>query len=226
MELYIVSTPIGNLKDITLRALEVLASVDVVVCEDTRVTGKLLHHYKIAKKMMSFHARSEDSKMDSILTLLKEGKKVALLTDAGTPTISDPGSILVSEIRTQLPEVRIIPIPGASAALSALSVSGFPASEFLFVGFIPHKKGRQTLFKKIIESECTVVFYESPHRILKTLSALKALDPERRILVARELTKLFEETLLLSTSEALGYYEKNEDKIRGEFCVVVSPKSF
>jgi 16S rRNA (cytidine1402-2'-O)-methyltransferase len=164
--------------------------------------------------------------MDSILTLLKEGKKVALLTDAGTPTISDPGSILVSEIRTQLPEVRIIPIPGASAALSALSVSGFPASEFLFVGFIPHKKGRQTLFKKIIESECTVVFYESPHRILKTLSALKALDPERRILVARELTKLFEETLLLSTSEALGYYEKNEDKIRGEFCVVVSPKSF
>src|SRR3989344_765243 len=179
--LYIVATPIGNLEDITLRALRVLKEVDLILCEDTRVTKRLLEKYEIKTPTMSYHAQSKLSKVEKIFALLEEGKNLALVSDAGTPTISDPGCLLVSQIRQHfmsrsnldIEEVKIAPIPGPSAVLAALSISGFPSSEFLFLGFLPHKKGRETLFKEIAVSKRTVVFYESPHRIIKTLESLK-----------------------------------------------------
>ncbi|MDO8564391.1 MAG: 16S rRNA (cytidine(1402)-2'-O)-methyltransferase, partial [bacterium] len=170
--LYIVGTPIGNLEDITLRALRVLKEVDVILCEDTRMTARLLARYEISKPLKSYHEHSKVSRIDEIVALLEQGKDLALVTDAGTPGISDPGSLLVSKIREALPEVKIETIPGPSALTAALSVAGVPASDFLFLGFLPHKKGRETLFKEIAASERAVVFYESPHRILKTLESL------------------------------------------------------
>ncbi|MEZ4103512.1 MAG: 16S rRNA (cytidine(1402)-2'-O)-methyltransferase, partial [Candidatus Paceibacterota bacterium] len=170
--LYIICTPIGNLGDITLRALETLKSVDLVLCEDTRVTGKLLSHYGISVPTMSYHANSTIQKHDKIITLLSEGKSLALVSDAGTPAISDPGVMLIKEAREVLGEdLKVIPIPGASALVSAISVSGIPSPSFTFYGFLPHKKGRETLFKEISESSRTSVFYESPHRIEKTLES-------------------------------------------------------
>ena len=224
--LYIVATPIGNLGDITLRALETLKAVDVILCEDTRVTKKLLARYDIDKPVLSYHTHSGNTKSEKIISLLQEGKNLALVSDAGTPSISDPGGLLVSQVREALgADVAIIPIPGPSALTSALSASGFSADSFLFLGFLPHKKGRQTLFKEIAESERTVVFYESPHRILKALASLEmALSSGRRIAVARELSKIFEETIVGTASELLAYYEKNPDKVRGEFVVIVSPQ--
>lgn len=223
--LYIVATPIGNLEDITLRALETLKTVDVVLCEDTRVTKKLLARYDIHTPTLSYHTHSGGAKSEKIIELLREGKNLALVSDAGTPTISDPGSILVSQVREALgADVSIIPIPGPSALAAALSVSGFHADSFLFLGFLPHKKGRQTLFKEIAASERTVVFYESPHRILKTLAALEvALSPPRSIAVVREISKIFEETIRGAASDVRDYFQKNPDKVRGEFVVVVSP---
>src|SRR3989344_3141957 len=145
--LYVVATPIGNLDDITLRALAVLKSVDLILCEDTRVTKKLLNHYGIDVPVMSYHARSGLAKIDKIIKILEEDKNLALVSDAGTPTISDPGSMLVSTVKKELPHVSVVSIPGASALIAALSISGVPASDFLFLGFLPHKKGRETLFK-------------------------------------------------------------------------------
>lgn len=223
--LFVVATPIGNLEDVTLRALETLKSVDVVLCEDTRVTKKLLARYDIHTPTLSYHTHSGGAKSEKIIELLREGKNLALVSDAGTPTISDPGSMLVAQVREVLGgEVSVISIPGPSAVVAALSVSGFPADSFLFLGFLPHKKGRQTLFKEIAASERTVVFYESPHRILKTLEALEAgLSPLRPIAVVREISKIFEETIRGSAAEARDYFKKNPDKVRGEFVVVVSP---
>ncbi|MBI5004563.1 MAG: 16S rRNA (cytidine(1402)-2'-O)-methyltransferase [Candidatus Lloydbacteria bacterium] len=223
--LYIVATPIGNLEDITLRALETLKTVDVVLCEDTRVTKKLLARYDIHTPTLSYHTYSASAKSEKIIELLREGKNLALVSDAGTPAISDPGSLLVAEVREALgADVSIVPIPGPSAVVAALSVSGFPADSFLFLGFLPHKKGRQTLFKEIAASERTVVFYESPHRILKALGALEvALSPSRSIAVVREISKIFEEIIRGNASEAHDYFKKNPDKVRGEFVVVVSP---
>lgn len=232
--LYIVATPIGNLEDITLRAIRVLKEVDLILCEDTRVTKRLLQRYEIDKPTMSYHAQSKLSKTDKIIALLEEGKNLALVSDAGTPTISDPGCMLVAQVRTHFMSrlnldddvrVEIIPIPGPSAVLSALSVSGFPSSEFLFLGFLPHKKGRETLFKEIVESKRTVVFYESPHRILKALESLKAhLDEKRKILVAREITKIYEENIIGTAEEVLAYFTMHPDRVRGEFVVVVEGK--
>ncbi|MEZ4210882.1 MAG: 16S rRNA (cytidine(1402)-2'-O)-methyltransferase [Candidatus Paceibacterota bacterium] len=220
--LYIICTPIGNLGDITLRALETLKSVDLVLCEDTRVTGKLLSHYGISVPTMSYHANSTIQKHDKIITLLSEGKSLALVSDAGTPTISDPGVLLIELIKKELPEVKIIPIPGASALTTALSVSGIPSPQFTFYGFLPHKKGRETLFKEISESSRTSVFYESPHRIEKTLESLVShLDEDRRVVVARELTKMFEEVVSGNAKEVLNYFKENKDKVRGEFVVIV-----
>ncbi len=222
--LYIVGTPIGNLEDITFRAVRVLKSVDLILCEDTRVTRKLLDRYEISKPTISYHSQSKIGKIDQIIDLLKEGKNLALVSDAGTPTISDPGSYLVSKIKESLgDQVAIIPIPGPTAVATALSASGFPASDFLFLGFLPHKKGRQTIFKEIGDTSRTVVFYESPHRFLKSLESLKAVLPaDRKIAVARELTKIYEEIKVGTVEDVIAYYDQNQDKIRGEFVVIVS----
>lgn len=222
--LYIVATPIGNLQDITLRALETLKSVDLVLCEDTRVTGKLLSHYGISVPKMSYHANSKISKQDKIIEMLKEGKNLALVSDAGTPAISDPGVMLIKEAKKVLGEdLKVIPIPGASALVSGISVSGIPSPQFTFYGFLPHKKGRETIFKEIGESKRTSVFYESPHRILKTLESLNTyLDSKREVVVARELTKIFEEIVSGTPEKVLNYFKENPDKVRGEFVVIVS----
>ncbi len=219
---YVVATPIGNLGDITLRAIETLKNADLILCEDTRVTKKLLDKYNISKPTMSYHAQSKLAKTDKIFELLKEGKDLALVSDAGTPGISDPGAMLVSEIRSKLPEVEVIPIPGASAVIAALSACGLPTHEFTFLGFLPHKKGRETLFKEIAQAERTYAFYESPHRILKTLESLVKFCPEKKVCVARELTKIYEEFKLGSPEEVLKYFTKNADKVRGEFTVIVA----
>ena len=221
--LYIIATPIGNLEDITLRAIRVLKEVDLILCEDTRVTKRLLDKYEINKPTMSYHAQSKLSKTEKIIALLEEGKNLALVSDAGTPTISDPGCLLVSQVREKFGDtISIVPIPGPSAVLSALSVSGFPTSEFLFLGFLPHKKGRETLFKEIAASKRTVVFYESPHRILKAIESLKQhLVPKRKILIARELTKIYEENFIGEPEEVLMHFAQHPDRVRGEFVVVV-----
>jgi 16S rRNA (cytidine1402-2'-O)-methyltransferase len=221
--LYVIATPIGNLGDMTLRAIEMLKSVDLVLCEDTRVTKKLFNHHDIQTQTMSYHANSTIQKHDKIIEILREGKNVALVSDAGTPTISDPGVMLIQIIKKELPEVKVIAIPGASALVSALSISGIPSPQFTFYGFLPHKKGRVTLFKEIAESKRTSVFYESPHRIEKTLESLVEYLPEdKKVVIARELTKIFEETVEGSASEVLEYFKNNPDKVRGEFVVIVS----
>ena len=224
--LYIVATPIGNLEDITLRAIRVLKEVDMILCEDTRVTKKLLARYEIDKPLLSYHAQSKFSKVEKIFGLLEEGKNLALVSDAGTPTISDPGCLLVSQIRDRFGEsVLVVPIPGASASVAALSASGPPTSEFLFLGFLPHKKGRETLFKEVASSKRTVVFYESPHRILKALESLSAhLGSKRRIMIGRELTKLHEEIVIGTPEEVLAHYQSHPDRVRGEFVVAVESK--
>ncbi len=221
---YVVGTPIGNLEDITYRAIRILGEVDLILCEDTRVTINLLNKYGIKKPTMSYHSQSKLAKLDKILDLINEGKILALVSDAGTPTISDPGSILVSKIRETFPEVEITAVPGPSALVSALSISGLPASEFIFLGFLPHKKGRETLFKEISNTERTVVFYESPHRIMKTLDSLKKYVGERKVVVARELSKIFEQIVSGNPTEVEKYFIDNKDKIRGEFVVLISGK--
>lgn len=221
---YVVGTPIGNLEDITYRAVRVLSEVDLILCEDTRVTINLLNKYSIKKPTMSYHSQSKLAKLDKILELINEGKTLALVSDAGTPTISDPGSILVSRIRETFQDIEIIAIPGPSALISALSISGLPASEFIFLGFLPHKKGRETLFKEISNIERTVVFYESPHRIMKTLDSLKKYIGNRKVVIARELSKIYEQIITGTASEVENYFLKNKDKIRGEFVVLISGK--
>ena len=172
-KLFIVATPIGNLKDISLRALRVLKEVDLILCEDTRETKKLLDKYGIKKELLSYHSHSKLSKVEKIFELLGEGKNLALVSDAGTPGISDPGTVLVSKIKEKFGEnVQVIPIPGATALITALSASGLATHEFTFLGFLPHKKGRETLFKEIAGAKRTYAFYESPHRIIKTLESV------------------------------------------------------
>ena len=223
--LYIIATPIGNLEDITFRAIRILKEVDMILCEDTRVTAKLLAKYEIKKSLRRFDAHSSESGREAIVELLREGKNIALVTDAGTPGISDPASLLVEDVRRELGnEVKVIPVPGASALTTALSASGIPTSDFLFLGFLPHKKGRQTLMKEIGESERAVVFYESPHRILKALAELKIVAPERKITIARELTKIYEEYISGTADEITKILTDIPEKQKGEFVVIVSPK--
>ncbi len=224
--LYVVATPIGNLGDITFRAIEILKSVDAIACEDTRVTSKLLARFDIKKPLLIYHAQSGRLSATRILSMLAEGKQIALVTDAGTPGISDPGSELVSEVRAKLADdVEIVSIPGVSALTAALSVAGMPTHEFVFLGFLPHKKGRQTLFKEIAESKRTMVFYESPHRILKTLESLAGtLSEERAVSVFRELTKIHESVVRGNAGEVLTHFKKNTGQVRGEFVVAVSGK--
>ncbi len=218
-KLYIVATPIGNLGDITLRALETFKSVDIILCEDTRVTKNLLDHFSIQKPLSSYHQHTDTKKIKEIISWLEEGKNIALVTDAGTPGISDPGGILISQIVNFSSSIEIVPIPGASAAISALSISGFPTDKFIFMGFPPHKNKRQKYFKEVATSEYTVVFYESGHRIKKCLGELKEyLDPNRKLMVCRELTKKFE-TIYRGTIEEVS--EKMNDE-RGEFVIVIN----
>lgn len=240
--LYVIGTPIGNLEDITLRALRILKEVNLVLCEDTRVTKKLFAKYAINTATMSYHAQSSLSRTDTILAMLSEGKSLALVSDAGTPGISDPGSMLVSRVREKFAaeistgEIKIEAIPGPSALTAALSIAGVPCSDFLFLGFFPHKKGRETLFKEIAANvsglsaaspERTVIFYESPHRIMKTLESLaKFISPTStttaKITIARELTKIYEEIVSGTPAEVLKFFTANKEKIRGEFVVIVS----
>jgi len=219
---FVVATPIGNLGDITFRAIETLKSVDLILCEDTRETKKILNKYNINKPTMSYHAQSKLSKTDKIFDLLKEGKDLALVSDAGTPGISDPGALLVSKIKTWTSDVQVIPVPGPTALIAALSACGLPTHEFTFLGFLPHKKGRETLFKEIRDTKRTMVFYESPHRILKTLETLVKFCPDKKVCVARELTKIYEEFQTSTPTEILEYFTKNPDKQRGEFTVIVA----
>ena len=219
---YVVATPIGNMGDITFRAMETLKSVDLILCEDTRETKKILDKYGIVTPTMSYHAESKLAKIDKIFELLKEGKNLALVSDAGTPTISDPGAMLIAKIKENLSNVEVIPIPGASAVIAALSASGFPTHEFTFFGFLPHKKGRETLFKEIAQSDRTMVFYESPHRILKTLESLGKFCPDKKVCLAREITKIYEEFKTGSPAELLNYLNKNPIKQKGEFTVIVA----
>jgi len=221
--LYIVATPIGNLKDITLRAIETLREVDFILSEDTRVTKRLLNHLEIKKATISFHEHSEEGKFDEIFEKLREGKKLALVTDAGTPAISDPGAYLVRRVREVLPEIKIVTIPGPSALAAAVSLAGLVSKEFTFLAFPPHKKGRKTFFEDVAKIAETrpVVFYESTHRILKALESLVAVCPARRVMVAKELTKMFEETVVGTPAEIIAFFTAHPDKVRGEFVVVV-----
>lgn len=221
--LYIVSTPIGNLEDMSFRALRILNEVDLILCEDTRVTRKLLDRYKIEKPVLSYHQHSQLQRIDYILTLLKKEKNMALISDAGTPGVSDPGNLLIKEVVEKLGEkIKIIPIPGPSAVTTAASISGFPTDKFLFLGFPPQKRKRMKFFKEVIDSKYPVIFYESPYRILKSLNDLKILNPELEIFVARELTKKFETIYRGKIEEVLKKIEK--DKVLGEFVVVVNSR--
>jgi len=216
---FVVATPIGNLEDITLRALEVLKSADMVVCEDTRHTQNIFSRYNFSRPVLSYHQHSYLGKIKQILDLLREGKNLALVSDAGTPGISDPGQYLISQIWDKLPETEIIPIPGPSAVISAASVSGFNTDQFLFLGFLP-LKGRAKALTAIVESPHTIIFYEAPHRILKTLEELKPLLGSRRVLIARELTKKFESLYRGTTEEIIARLSAPSD-IKGEFVIVV-----
>lgn len=223
--LYIVPTPIGNLEDMTLRAIRILKEVDLVLCEDTSVTQKLFKEYNITTKTSLFYAQSGVKNIEKIMQMLEDGKQIALVSDAGTPTISDPGVLLVDKVRKELPDVVIVALPGASALITALSASGISSATFIFYGFVPHKKGRETLFKTIAENDMTSVFYESVHRIEKTLESLsKSLDTTRQLVIAREMTKMHEEVIRGTAQEIKTYFEVNKDHLRGEFVVVVEGK--
>lgn len=218
--LYIVATPIGNLEDITLRALNTLKQVDFVAAEDTRHVKILLDKYEIQKPTISFHAYSDERKLNELIDMLKAGKNIALVSDAGTPGISDPGYVLVKAAVEN--GIMVTPIPGASAFLTALSASGLPINQFLYLGFLPLKKGRQTLLKSLQEEKRTFVFYESPHRLIKTLSECVQYFEDRQIVIGRELTKVFEEFFRGAPEQALAYFKSKQPK--GEFVIMIGAK--
>jgi len=220
--LYVVATPIGNLKDITLRALDILKEVDFILCEDTRTSGVLLKHYDLHKELVSFNARMEEKKIDSVIKRLKLGDTCALLSDAGTPAISDPGVRLVNAAQSN--GIEVAGIPGANAAILTLSIAGLPTDSFVFEGFLPQKKGRQKQLKILAEEERTIVLYESMYRIEKLINELNEYMPERIIAIGRELTKKFEELWRGRPSEILE--SLSEHKLKGEFVVIIAPIKF
>ena len=223
MKLYLIPTPIGNLEDMTLRSIRVLKEVDVIFAEDTRTSGQLLKHFDISKPLFAHHAHNEHVGVAGVIKLLKEGKVVGLISDAGTPGISDPGFLLVKTCIEQGIEVETL--PGATALIPALVNSGFPLDRFVFEGFLPHKKGRQTRWKVIAEEERTTVLYESPHRLHKALEQIiEFIGPDRQIMVARELSKMHEQMVRGSAAEVLLYFDQNPDKIRGEIVIVIAGK--
>lgn len=224
--LYIVATPIGNLEDITMRALKTLKEADSLVCEDTRVTRRLLDHYGIKTQAVSFYQNLRKGgavkpvpKLEYLMEELKSGKNIALVTDAGTPGISDPGNQLVEKILEN--NIAVIPIPGASALTTLASVSGIDMSRFTFLGFPPHKKGRETFFKEVIALEYPVIYYESPHRVIKNLELLQRLGSAKKIILGRELTKMFEEIVRGTASEILKYFAEKPGKVKGEFVIII-----
>ncbi|MAU30647.1 MAG: 16S rRNA (cytidine(1402)-2'-O)-methyltransferase [Flavobacteriaceae bacterium] len=220
-KLFIVPTPIGNLGDITLRSIEVLKSAHLILAEDTRTSSKLLKHYDVDTHVESFHMHNEHKKLESIINKLRSDSEIALISDAGTPGISDPGFLLVRECIKN--EVEVECLPGPTAFVPALVSSGLPCDRFSFEGFLPVKKGRTKRLKELSTETKTMVFYESPHRILKTLNDLSNFfDVESQISVSRELTKLYEETFRGTIKESVEHFEKNKSK--GEFVIVLSPK--
>lgn len=220
--LYVVATPLGNLGDISLRAIEVLRAADLIACEDTRHTRRLLDHYGIRAPLLAVHEHNEAQAAEKLLALLKEGKRVALVSDAGTPGISDPGARAVAAVRAA--GFPVIPLPGANAAIAALSASGFADPHFLFVGFLPAKPGaRRQAIEALRPIAAALVFYEAPHRIAATLADLaELLEPQRKLVVARELTKLFEEIAHMPLPEGPAWLAADDNRGRGEFVLLVS----
>lgn len=224
-KLFVVATPVGNLGDITLRAIATLKSVDIVLAEDTRVTKKLLAHLGISKPLIYFQEHSSPKILERIWDLLKENKNLAFVTDAGTPGISDPGRLLIAYLETKFPSgnsVSIVPIPGPSALSAMISVSDIDLSGFCFLGFPPHKKGRQTFFKRVSKIDIPIILFESPHRIQKTLKELETVCGDRYINIGRELTKIYEEIFRGRLSEAQKHFAG--EKERGEFTIIVDIK--
>lgn len=222
MKLSVVATPIGNLEDITFRALRTLKECDLIYCEDTRVTRHLLDRYDIQKEQRRLDAHTEARATHDLLAYLEDGKHVCIVTDAGTPGISDPGSRAVRAVRSHFgAEAPIEVIPGPSALTALLSIAGIDAHQFTFYGFLPHKKGRETLFKEITQSPRVSIFYESPHRIIKSLQSIVMRSPDMHVIIGRELTKKFEQIIEGTASSVLEYFSLNEP--RGEFVVIVHP---
>ena len=220
-KLYLIPTPIGNLEDITLRALRLLKEVDVVLAEDTRTTKKLFSHFEIKTSLAAFHMHNEHKVLGKWIVRLKSGETIALVSDAGTPAISDPGFLLVRECIKEGIEVDCL--PGATAFVPALVNSGLPSEKFIFEGFLPVKKGRQTRLKRLMEEERTMVFYESPHRIIKTLNQfMEYFGEERSISISREISKMFEETKRGTIKDILQHFEQKKPK--GEFVIIVAGK--
>lgn len=218
-ELFLVPTPIGNLGDITYRAVATLKEVDLILAEDTRTSGKLLNHYQINTPMQAFHMHNEHRKLEEITSKLNTGLNIALISDAGTPGISDPGFLLVREALSL--NLKVTCLPGATALIPALVQSGLTSDRFVFEGFLPHKKGRNKRLKKLLDEDRTLIFYESPHKLLKTLSQFSEIyGPERRVSISRELSKMFEETFRGTLKEAEDYFNTHAPK--GEFVVCVS----
>ncbi len=221
VSLFLVPTPIGNLKDITLRAVEVLKAVDVILAEDTRTSGTLLKHLEISRPLQSYHIFNEHKAVEKLVERMRKGEVFALVSDAGTPAISDPGFLLVREVLAAGLEVQCL--PGPTAFVPALVNSGLPNDRFVFEGFLPHKKGRKTRIDSLLEEVRTIIFYESPHRLIKTLEQLaEAFGPDRLACVSRELSKLHEENVRGSLAELIDYYQNNP--LKGEIVLVVAGK--
>jgi 16S rRNA (cytidine1402-2'-O)-methyltransferase len=219
--LFLVPTPIGNLGDITIRGLEILKSVNTILAEDTRTSGMLLKHYEISKSLQSFHIFNEHKTLAGLIKRMQDGEVMALVTDAGTPGISDPGFLLVRECLKS--GLKVESLPGATALIPALVNSGFPTDRFVFEGFLPHKKGRQTLLKKLAEEDRTIILYESPHRLVKALEQIvEFFGGERMVSVSRELTKLYEETKTGTVQEVLEHFKAKE--VKGEIVIVIDGK--
>jgi 16S rRNA (cytidine1402-2'-O)-methyltransferase len=221
VSLFLVPTPIGNLADITIRALDILKQADTILAEDTRKSGILLKHYQIGKPLQSFHIFNEHKVLVNLVDRMKKGEVMALVSDAGTPGISDPGFLLIREALKN--ELNVECLPGATAFVPALVKSGFPTDRFVFDGFLPHKKGRQTALKQLAEEERTIILYESPHRLVKALEQITELfGPERKVSVSRELTKIHEETFTGNVSEVLHHFQSKE--VKGEIVIVIDGK--
>ena len=218
-KLYLVPTPLGNLADFTYRAVNVLGEVDLILAEDTRTSTKLLNHYNISRPLQSFHMHNEHKKLERIISQLNYGKTIAMISDAGTPGISDPGFLLVREAIAN--NIEVICLPGPTALIPALVQSGFPTERFIFEGFLPPKKGRKTRLEQLSQDSRTIVFYESPHKLIKTLTQLITyFKGERQVAISREMTKIYEETYRGTLEEAVVHFNKKVPK--GEFVVCIS----
>lgn len=215
--LYIVSTPIGNLRDITLRALDVLKSVDLIASEDTRRTRILLQHYDINRPLLSYYTYNKQQRTASIVHALKEGKSVALVSEAGTPCVSDPGYFLIHAVIEE--GLQVMPIPGPSALLAAIAVAGLPVDRFIFEGFLPAKKGRQKRLRELAQEKRSIILFEGPHRIIRLLKEILEAMENRRVMIGREMTKMYEEFFRGTVSDALTYF--SAAKVRGEFVIIV-----